>query len=41
LAKRGVKSQNIMRLGRWEAIAMLAMYTNSVRFGAQSEEYKG
>ena len=32
LAKRGVDSLHIMRLGRWESIAMVERYTRSVRF---------
>jgi len=32
LAKRGIDSLHIMRLGRWESIAMVERYTRSVRF---------
>ena len=32
LAKRGIDSLYIMRLGRWESIAMVERYTRSVRF---------
>ncbi|MEE8619033.1 MAG: tyrosine-type recombinase/integrase [Dehalococcoidales bacterium] len=32
LAKRGVDSLHIMRLGRWESIAMVERYTRSVMF---------
>jgi site-specific recombinase XerD len=32
LAKRGVDSLHIMRLGRWESIQMVDRYTKSVRF---------
>jgi integrase/recombinase XerC len=32
LAKRGVDSLHIMRLGRWESIAMVEIYTRSVQF---------
>jgi site-specific recombinase XerD len=32
LAKRGVDSLHIMRLGRWESMAMVEHYTRSVRF---------
>jgi len=32
LAKRGVDSLHIMRLGRWESIAMVERYTRSVEF---------
>jgi site-specific recombinase XerD len=32
LAKRGVDSLHIMRLGRWESISMVDRYTKSVRF---------
>ena len=32
LAKRGVDSLHIMRLGRWESISMVDKYTKSVRF---------
>lgn len=32
LARRGVDSLHIMRLGRWESISMVERYTRSVRF---------
>ena len=32
LAKRGVDSLHIMRLGRWECLAMVERYTRSVKF---------
>jgi site-specific recombinase XerD len=32
LAKRGIDSLHIMRLGRWESLAMVERYTRSVRF---------
>jgi integrase/recombinase XerD len=32
LAKRGVDSLHIKRLGRWESVAMVERYTRSVRF---------
>ncbi len=32
LAKRGVDSLHIMRLGRWESLAMVELYTRSVKF---------
>jgi integrase len=32
LAKRGIDSLHIMRLGRWESIAMVDRYTKSVKF---------
>ena len=32
LAKRGVDSLHIMRLGRWQSMAMVQRYTQSVRF---------
>ena len=32
LAKRGVDSLHIMRLGRWECLAMVERYTRSVGF---------
>jgi len=32
LAKRGIDSLHIMRLGRWESISMVERYTRSVRF---------
>jgi len=32
LVKRGTDSLLIMRLGRWESIAMMERYTRSVKF---------
>lgn len=32
LAKRGVDSLHIMRLGRWESIEMVEHYTRSIKF---------
>jgi site-specific recombinase XerD len=32
LAKRGIDSLHIMRLGRWESISMVERYTRSVKF---------
>jgi len=32
LAKRGVDSLHIMRLGRWESISMVERYTRSIKF---------
>jgi len=32
LAKKGIDSLHIMRLGRWESLAMVERYTRSVRF---------
>lgn len=32
LAKRGIDSLHIMRLGRWESLAMVERYTRSVKF---------
>jgi site-specific recombinase XerD len=32
LAKRGIDSLHIMRLGRWESMAMVERYTRSVKF---------
>jgi site-specific recombinase XerD len=32
LAKRGIDSRHIMRLGRWECLAMVERYTRSVKF---------
>lgn len=32
LAKKGIDSLHIMRLGRWESIAMVERYTRSVKF---------
>ena len=32
LAKRGIDTLHIMRLGRWESIQMVERYTRSVKF---------
>jgi site-specific recombinase XerD len=40
LAKRGVDSLHIMRLGRWESIAMVERYTRSVQFEDSLKLYK-
>ena len=40
LAKRGVDSLHIMRLGRWESIQMVQRYTRSVRFEDSLRFYK-
>ena len=32
LARRGVDSLHIMRLGRWESISMVERYSRSVKF---------
>ena len=40
LAKRGVDSLHIMRLGRWESISMAERYTRSVRFEDSHRLYK-
>lgn len=39
LARRGVDSLHIMRLGRWESIQMVERYTRSVRFEDSLEHY--
>jgi len=39
LAKRGVDSLHIMRLGRWESIQMVERYTRSVGFGDSLKMY--
>ncbi len=39
LAKRGVNSLHIMRLGRWESIQMVERYTRSVKFGDSLKLY--
>jgi len=41
LAKRGVDSLHIMRLGRWESIAMVERYTRSVKFEDSLRLYRG
>ena len=40
LAKRGIDSLHIMRLGRWESIQMVERYTRSVRFEDSLKHYK-
>jgi len=40
LAKRGVDSLHIMRLGRWESMAMVERYTRSVKFEDSLKLYK-
>jgi site-specific recombinase XerD len=40
LAKRGVDSLHIMRLGRWESISMVERYTGSVRFDDSLKLYQ-
>jgi site-specific recombinase XerD len=40
LAKRGVDSLHIMRLGRWESISMVERYTRSVRFEDSLKLYR-
>ena len=40
LAKRGVDSLHIMRLGRWESLAMVDRYTKSIRFEDSLKFYK-
>ena len=40
LAKRGVDSLHIMRLGRWESMAMVERYTRSVTFQDSLRFYK-
>jgi len=40
LAKRGIDSLHIMRLGRWESISMVERYTRSVRFEDSMKHYK-
>jgi site-specific recombinase XerD len=40
LAKQGVDSLHIMRLGRWESIQMVERYTRSVRFEDSMKHYK-
>jgi len=41
LAKRGVDSLHIMRLGRWESIAMVERYTRSVGFEDSLRVWRG
>ncbi|MFC1979940.1 tyrosine-type recombinase/integrase, partial [Chloroflexota bacterium] len=41
LAKRGVDSLHIMRLGRWESIQMVERYTRSVKFEDSLKLYTG
>ena len=40
LAKRGVNSLHIMRLGRWESLQMVEHYTRSVKFEGSVRLYK-
>ncbi|MFC1904991.1 tyrosine-type recombinase/integrase [Chloroflexota bacterium] len=40
LAKKGIDSLHIMRLGRWESIQMVERYTRSVRFEDSLKFYK-
>ncbi len=40
LAKRGIDSLHIMRLGRWESIAMVERYTRSVKFEDSLKLYR-
>jgi integrase len=40
LAKRGIDSLHIMRLGRWESMAMVERYTRSVRFEDSLRVYR-
>ena len=40
LAKRGIDSLHIMRLGRWESIQMVERYTRSVKFEDSMKHYK-
>ena len=40
LAKRGIDSLHIMRLGRWESISMVERYTRSVKFEDSLKHYK-
>jgi site-specific recombinase XerD len=40
LAKKGVDSLHIMRLGRWESIQMVERYTRSVRFEDSLKLYR-
>jgi site-specific recombinase XerD len=40
LAKRGIDSLHIMRLGRWESIQMVERYTRFVRFDDSLKFYK-
>jgi site-specific recombinase XerD len=41
LAKRGIDSLHIMRLGRWESMAMVERYTRSVKFEDSLRLYNG
>jgi len=41
LAKRGIDSLHIMRLGRWESMAMVERYTSSVKFEDSMRVYEG
>jgi len=40
LAKKGIDSLHIMRLGRWESIQMVERYTRSVRFEDSLKHYE-
>ncbi|MFC1993568.1 tyrosine-type recombinase/integrase [Chloroflexota bacterium] len=40
LAKKGIDSLHIMRLGRWESIQMVERYTRSVRFEDSLKHYR-
>ncbi len=40
LAKRGVDSLHIMRLGTWESISMVERYTRSVKFEDSLKLYR-
>jgi hypothetical protein len=40
LAKKGIDSLHIMRLGRWESIQMVERYTRSVRFEDSLKFYR-
>jgi integrase/recombinase XerC len=40
LAKRGIDSLHIMRLGRWDSIQMVERYTRSVQFEDSLKLYK-
>jgi integrase len=41
LAKRGIDSLHIMRLGRWESMAMVERYTRSVKFEDSVRVWRG
>ena len=40
LAKQGIDSLHIMRLGRWESIQMMERYTRSVQFEDSLKRYR-